>query len=114
MKKEYSLFYIPEKVDFEVFSKDISPDDLETGEMEFRTELTEDELELQIVLKKKDQDIAYTFGFPQAAAYNPELSEDIYKILDLKQIVLVTEDHARYTFSLEQKNIEDIRFFMGL
>ena len=114
MKKEYSLFYIPEKIDFEVFSKDITPEEMENGKMEFRTEITEDELELQIVLNKEEHEVAYVFGFPQAAAYNPELSEDIYKLLELKQIVLITEDGARYTFVLEQKNIEDIKSFMGV
>lgn len=114
MKKRYNLFYIPEKPDFELFSKELTPDIVTDGILEFNTEVTEDELELHIVLKKDGEDQVFAFGFPQIAAFNPELSEDLYKILDLKQVVLVIEEGARYTFELDEKNIADIKGFMGL
>ncbi len=114
MNKKYNLFYVPEKPDFEVFSKDLTPDIINDGVIEFDTEVTDDELELQIILKKDNKEEIFAFGFPQIAAYNPELSEDLYKILDLKQIVLLLSDGARYTFELEEKNIADIKGFMGL
>lgn len=114
MKKRYNLFYVPEKPDFQVYSKDLTPDIIGDGLLEFNTEITEDELELHIILKKEGKDEIFAFGFPQIAAYNPELAEDLYKILDLKQIVLLLEDGARYTFELDNKNIKDIKEFMGL
>jgi len=114
MKKRYNLFYVPEKPDFELFSKELTPDIVTDGILEFNTEVTEDELELHIVLKKDGEDQVFAFGFPQIAAFNPELSEDLYKILDLKQVVLVIEEGARYTFELDDKNIADIKGFMGL
>ncbi|MDD4343549.1 MAG: hypothetical protein PHH19_04185 [Eubacteriales bacterium] len=114
MKKRYNLFYVPEKPDFELFSKELTPDIVTDGILEFNTEVTEDELELHIVLKKDGEDQVFAFGFPQIAAFNPELSEDLYKILDLKQVVLVIEEGARYTFELDEKNIADIKGFMGL
>jgi hypothetical protein len=114
MKKRYNLFYVPEKPDFELFSKELTPDIVTDGILEFNTEVTEDELELHIVLKKDGEDQVFAFGFPQIAAFNPELSEDLYKILDLKQVVLVIEEGARYTFELDEKNITDIKGFMGL
>ncbi len=114
MEKRYNLFYVPEKPDFELFSKELTPDVITDGILEFNTEVTEDELELHIVLKKDGEGRIFAFGFPQIAAFNPELSEDLYKILDLKQVVLVIEDGARYTFELDEKNIADIKGFMGL
>ncbi len=114
MKKRYNLFYIPEKPDFELFSKELTSETITDGILEFNTEVTEDELELHIVLKKDGEEEIFAFGFPQIAAFNPELSEDLYKILDLKQVVLVIEDGARYTFELDEKNISDIKGFMGL
>ena len=114
MKKRYNLFYVPEKPDFELFSKELTPDIVTDGILEFNTEVTEDELELHIVLKKDGEDQVFAFRFPQIAAFNPELSEDLYKILDLKQVVLVIEEGARYTFELDEKNIADIKGFMGL
>lgn len=114
MKKKYNLFYVPEKPDFELFSKDLTPDFISEGTLEFDTEVTEDELELHIILKRGEEKEIFAFGFPQIAAYNPELSEDLYKILDLKQVVLIIEDGARYTFELDEKNIGDIKGFMGL
>lgn len=114
MKKRYNLFYVPEKPDFEVYSKDLTPDVIAEGLLEFNTEVTEDELELHIILKKEGEEEIFAFGFPQVAAYNPELAEDLYKILDLKQVVLVMEDGARFTFELDDKNIKDIKEFMSL
>jgi hypothetical protein len=114
MKKRYNLFYVPEKPDFELFSKELTSETITDGILEFNTEVTEDELELHIVLKKDGEEEIFAFGFPQIAAFNPELSEDLYKILDLKQVVLVIEDGARYTFELDEKNISDIKGFMGL
>lgn len=114
MEKRYNLFYVPEKPDFEIFSKELTPDMISEGVLEFDTEVTEDELELHLILKRGGKEQIFAFGFPQIAAFNPELSEDLYKILDLKQVVLVMEDGARYTFELEEKNISDIKGFMGL
>lgn len=114
MKKSYSLFYVPEKPDFEIFSKEINQEAFMESSVEFKTEITEDELELQIVLKKDEDEKIVAFGFPQMAAYNPELSEDLYKILELKQVVLVVNDGEKYTFELKEENIEDIKKFMGL
>lgn len=114
MKKRYNLFYVPEKADFEIFSKDLTPDMLEEGALEFDTEITEDELELQLIVNKDGEKEIFAFGFPQIAAFNPELSEDLYKLLDLKQVVLLVDDEARYTFELLEKNINDIRTFMTL
>ncbi len=99
MKKRYNLFYVPEKPDFELFSKELTSETITDGILEFNTEVTEDELELHIVLKKDGEEEIFAFGFPQIAAFNPELSEDLYKILDLKQVVLVIEDGARYTLN---------------
>ena len=112
--KKYSLFYVPEKPEFEIFSKDITPELVLEKEVDFDTEITKDELELQIILNGGKEREVYAFGFPQIAAFNPELSEDLYKLLELKQVVLLTNDGARYTFELKEKNIEDIKRFMGL
>lgn len=114
MKKRYNLFYVPEKPDFEVFSKDLTPEVVGEGLLEFNTEVAEDELELHIILKKGEEAEIFAFGFPEVAAYNPELAEDLYKLLDLKQIVLLMNDGAKYTFELSEKNINDIKSFMTL
>ena len=57
MKKRYNLFYVPEKPDFELFSKELTPDIVTDGILEFNTEVTEDELELHIVLKKDGEEL---------------------------------------------------------
>jgi hypothetical protein len=113
MEKRYNLFYVPEKPDFEIFSKELTPDMISEGVLEFDTEVTEDELELHLILKREGKEEIFAFGFPQIAAFNPELSEDLYKILDLKQVVLVMEDGARYTLSWKRKTSQILKDLWG-
>lgn len=113
MKKSYNLFYVPEKPDFEIFSRDLTMDMLAEGNLEFDTEKTEDEFELHLILKSKGEKEIFAYGFPDISPYIQELLDDLNKLLDLKQVVLVVGDEARYTFELSEKSIKELREFIG-
>ena len=114
MNKKYNLFYHPETTDFEIFMKHEDEAEILAGDLEFRTEVTADELELQLVSTGKEGSRVLAFGFPQVAAFNPELSSDLYKIMELQQVVLVTEKNGRYTFRLTPEDLANIKTFMHL
>lgn len=122
MKKEYSLFYRPEKENFEMYYEG-TPDEFDMiskTKLDLETEITVDELEIIVNLYSKDERIfkKTVFGFPKQAAFNPELSADIKLIHDKGKIeffyTINKSDVFKKEFTLKERDMDNLLTFLEL